>query len=772
MAAGTPAALGTARLNNFRLNYMAAALTPIRQTRVSIFIADVQARHRVRVGSLSIRDILNDLPNTCTLTIEDTAPTEGQSLRITIDSDAPRVLFAGTLQQVVVAYAGRPENTVWRCAAIDDFARINRLRPFGSFTNVSATTIAQTIVAQFAPGFSAGGVEAGLPVVSIIFDGQDTFMRCLARLATLIGGYCNALDRVVYLFRTASGPAPDPIDAAHPFLHDPPIANTVDSSQLRTRMYGKGHRQLVPVDVLASDTVIPLPDVVMFNPQGGLALAGTTPDGAQSQRLTYTGTRSGGGGSLIGTGGGPSVKPTVTAVSGAGLATGPYQYAYTHVTAAGETLPSPLATLQVPGPKADPSTACVAAAYVQTSDSKLTLNASYTYRVAFSDGVNETLAGPPSAPYVATANSNGKPQAPYLQQIPFPGTAGQGVFTNLYRSVNGGTYRRSIRAAADQQFGAVTYLDAFESDADLAARPTLPTANTMPPVNRVTIAAVALGGSGVTARKVYRTAVNGSQLKLQQTIANNTATTGVTDATPDASLGANAPTVDTSGLVFAAGSVRAGTTTIPITSPGPFTAPGYARVGNQVVRYSSVGDTSLDGIPASGPGSIFSTIVYGTVITPHPCLVGVTGLALPLLQGTPVHVWVQRDDTGAQAAQAAIDAANGRVPADGVFEGPPIVDARRGEPSLIALCDAHLALFSRPVQTVMYATRDLKTASGKTVVVSLTDPPIHATLTIQDVTITEIDIAPGLAPRFAVTASTVRFSLEDLIGRMATELGV
>ena len=41
-------------------------------------------------------------------------------------------------------------------------------------------------------------------------------------------------------------------------------------------------------------------------------------------------------------------------------------------------------------------------------------------------------------------------------------------------------------------------------------------------------------------------------------------------------------------------------------------------------------------------------------------------------------------------------------------------------------------------------------------------------LTIQDVTITEIDIAPRLAPRFTVTASSMRFSVEDLLRRMAT----
>jgi hypothetical protein len=42
---------------------------------------------------------------------------------------------------------------------------------------------------------------------------------------------------------------------------------------------------------------------------------------------------------------------------------------------------------------------------------------------------------------------------------------------------------------------------------------------------------------------------------------------------------------------------------------------------------------------------------------------------------------------------------------------------------------------------------------------------------IQDVQISEIDIAPGLAPRFDVTASTTRFSLDNLIRQLAKTLG-
>jgi hypothetical protein len=191
---------------------------------------------------------------------------------------------------------------------------------------------------------------------------------------------------------------------------------------------------------------------------------------------------------------------------------------------------------------------------------------------------------------------------------------------------------------------------------------------------------------------VYRTAAGASQLRLAATIGNNTATT-LTDSMADAALGANVPTVDTSGLI-------------------------------------------------------------------QP------GVAAPIAKGTPICIWVQRDDPGAQAEQAIVDAANGIVPADGIYEGPPLVDERRNEASMRALCDATLALYARPIVTVRYDCRDVKTKSGRTIVIDLDDPPIHETLTIQEVTITEIDIAPGLLPRFSVTASSTRFSLDDIIRRL------
>jgi len=284
----------------------------------------------------------------------------------------------------------------------------------------------------------------------------------------------------------------------------------------------------------------------------------------------------------------------------------------------------------------------------------------------------------------------------------------------------------------------------------------------------VDLSGIALGPTGTTSRKIYRTVVDGSQLKLQQTIANNTATVGVTDVTADGSLGANAPVTDTSGLTTVAGQVNAGSSSLLTAGVAPFSATGGWLLlgGGQIVRYTGFTGNTLTGIPATGPGAITTTVLYGQPAVPVPALTGVTGIVVAMPKGDPVNLWVQRDDLTAQAARIALDLAQGRV-SDGVIEGPIIVDERRGEVSLKARCDADLLQFAYPIVTVTYACRDPKTKSGKPVVFNVTTPSIHQTLMIQSVTIDQIDQSPGVLPRFSVTASSVRFSLDDLLRRLA-----
>jgi len=63
---------------------------------------------------------------------------------------------------------------------------------------------------------------------------------------------------------------------------------------------------------------------------------------------------------------------------------------------------------------------------------------------------------------------------------------------------------------------------------------------------RVQLSNIPIGPIGTTARRIYRSAVGGGQKKLVTTISDNV-TTDYLDQVPDGSLGANAPTLNTSG---------------------------------------------------------------------------------------------------------------------------------------------------------------------------------------------------------------------------------
>jgi hypothetical protein len=830
----------------------------------AITIGGVPVHTRVRKAGLTIHDVLNDAPNTCTLVMEGDGPAVGQSLRITINEG--RVLFAGQVQTVDQAFESKPEHVAWAVTAIDDTAKANYRRPFGTFVDTSATTIAQAISATYAPSFSTAGIAAALPNVSIVFDGADTFIAALVRLATAIGGYAKVEDGVIYLFLEDLTAAPDPIDETHRFLHTPAIQANVDSSQLRTRVYGKGYGEHVRADLAIGESLVPIQDGVTFPAYGGLAILATTADGAQSEKVAYTGVALAGGGTLVGPGAGPTMAPGVSLAAGAGIESGVHEYALVFVTALGKSLPGPRVPITV-GAVPAPGSAPLAGVPISGTGPD---QGSHDYAVAFVTSFGETVAGPisnavttsatvgelapPGATYVGLAqagagcddgyhdyvttlvNANGEttPGGPSVQvlaqspnnQIPVTliptgpaGTTARKLYRRYGAGGTGGAWKFLVTIPDNTT---TTYLDTKPSTAVGADAPTGNTTGTA--VQRVPVSNIPLGPAGITARKLYRRFNGAGTFKLVTTIANNTGTTftdtlansglganalttstavgnrvtvtwpagptavtdievyrtqagltplyrthvvgsntagSVIDVTADAFLGATAPISDTSGLRQPEGQVNPGSTVLPVAAAATFRAGGGWVIlgGGQVVRYAAVSAQTLTGIPATGAGAISTTVLYGQQAIPAPMLLGVTGIVKPILKGAAVHIWVQRDDTLAQAEQAA------RAGGDGIIEYL-LTDERRGQDSLIDRCDADLALFSRPIVTVSYATRDLKTKSGKQVVIDLDSPRISETLTIQDVTITEIDIAAGLAPRFMVRASSVRFSLEDTLRRL------
>jgi len=955
-------------------------------TDVGIWIGVLPVTGRVRVSGVTVHDVLNDAPNTATLTIEGDAPAVGQPIEILLGS---RLLFGGTLQTIDQAYESRPDHLAWHLTAIDDTAAANARRPFGTWLNTSATTIATALTATYAPGFATGGIAAGLPPVSIVFDGADAFIACLTRLATAIGGYCKIENRTVHLFLTDPSSPPAPLDDTHRFLADPPITMNTDASQLRTRVYGKGYGETVTADLAAGEARWPIQDGALFPPLGGTAIAGLTADGAQSEKVTFTSVDRGGGGSLVGTGAAPGNAPVLELQAGAGMTDGLHTVSIAYRTAAGGSLAGPPGSIPVgthPGPAIAPT---AGTAIAGTGPDQ----GSHDYAVAFVTGYGETIPGPVSNPVTTSAsagamappsssgiagtfqggagldpgthdykttfvNAQGETDAPSISAQftptrtdpvtvlgaggsfePTPGgsiepgtyfyyftaqtAAGESLPTSvaltcaitatnnaapvplalqsdarvtgikIYRSTGGLVSNAHYVGLAPRPSSLpASWLDTV-SQAAIAGNPAPPTVDTTTePVARLSLSGIAIGPAGTTGRRLYRRFNSSGTWKRVTSITNNTATTYL-DTTPNSGLGVDVPTsnttgtavqripvtnipigplgvtarnlfrrfngvgafrlvttianntgtsytdavanaalgppalttptavanqvrvtlptgaaavtarevylspaggtprrlvqtiadntttsvvlaiadgaitgalepgADTSGLQQPSGQVNPGATVLPVASSAPFRAGGgwVTLGGGQVVKHTGISGNTLIGIPAAGSGAITTTVLYGQQAIPSPMLTGVTGLTRAMAKGSAVHLWIQRDDLAAQAEQAA------RTGGDGVVEFL-IVDARRGVESLAARCDADLAQFSRPIVTVAYATRDLQTRSGKSIAINLPSQGIQTTLTIQDVTITEIGLVRGLAPRFTVKASSVRFSLEDTLRRL------
>lgn len=329
----------------------------------------------------------------------------------------------------------------------------------------------------------------------------------------------------------------------------------------------------------------------------------------------------------------------------------------------------------------------------------------------------------------------------------------------LYRTTaNGATFKKVADLANTSGYSTDTVADASLGSTELSTATALNLA--------ADLSGIAVGPTGTTYREVYRKPPGGPDFKLLTTLANNTTTT-YTDTTADGSLGAVAPTADTSGLVSQAGEVAAGSTTMAITSTGPFrSAGGWASIGALLIRYTGFSGAALSGIPASGVGALTTTVRYGVEVIAAPMLTGIPASGPGSIQyacpsGEPVNLVVTVNDTAAQVAMANFLGSSD--PNDGIFE-EYIQDNRLSEAEALNRADARLKEVKDPLVTVEYTTRDSSTRSGREVTITLDAPwNVTGTFKIQSVTIDHFDPLGKLPPLRHVVASSRRFRLEDYL---------
>jgi hypothetical protein len=375
-----------------------------------------------------------------------------------------------------------------------------------------------------------------------------------------------------------------------------------------------------------------------------------------------------------------------------------------------------------------------------------------------------------------TFTTDGLADASLGVNAPTSATNGQVPLTNIpiggalvtarkiYRRFNGAGTFKLVTTISDNS--TTTYTDTT-SNASLGAD--APSSNTAT-ANQVSLTGIPIGGAAVAARKLYRTVAAGSQLKLLTTISDNTTTT-YTDSTADASLGANVPVSDTSGLAQPEGQVIAGAAALIVAGTGAFSASGgWAIIGNgqQVVRYTGVDASGLTGIPASGIGAITASVSYNSSITAAPELHGIPAsgagsILYPILRGDSVNIYVTRNDATAQAALVTLIGAG----FDGIREDF-IQDRRLSQDEIEARCDALLEARKDARAQVTYQTQDVHTVAGATITVNIGPPTnVTGTFKIQQVTIAQFIDKPNMTsahlPWRTVLASNEKFSLEDIL---------
>jgi hypothetical protein len=239
----------------------------------------------------------------------------------------------------------------------------------------------------------------------------------------------------------------------------------------------------------------------------------------------------------------PANAPTAAIQLGTGLNAGPYAYATTFVSATGETTPGPsVSVVTTTAPIAPPATP-VTLTEVPVGIGDWGLGYPVAVTVTFVTATGETTAGP----FVTLGCTQNQSQI-NVSNIPIGpvGTVARYLYRRHYAGSpgnytdSGNVYRYPINDNTTTVYARLQMIGDLSSNSGQVGPPT----NTAGPQQRVAVASIQTGPAGTTARRLYRTGSVGSQLRLLTTLADNTTTT-YSDSTPDASLGANAPTSGT-----------------------------------------------------------------------------------------------------------------------------------------------------------------------------------------------------------------------------------
>lgn len=830
-----------------------------------------------RNPGITVRDSLNNNPNTCTFRVDGQSarPVVGEKVEILDENDSNRKLFAGTIQAYTQVYEELTNQLAWDVTCVDWTWSMNRKRPFGSWRSTSASTVVKELIAKYAPGFTTNYVQTNLAKVTITLDGSDDLGTVLSKIANAIGGghWYVDYDQDVHFFHIIP-----------PGVRIPPKQQVNLGSNMTVAAAG-----LIPAAFSyptafyvfqhtfvfsdGSETRLgAMSDVLLLDGNRNLSFSnipvGTDPPPLTvvARRIYYrrvvklvsaTDKRS----SLNEVFGYLQINDNVTTSFNTRFEGGLYNTdnpsVITQITAI-KTYTTPPGVFT----PADPTTAGYVLLSDQAADLALSGNialggyagtdgsfASRGWAAYDSTGAlygNNSQANPRAAGDVyyastdvasdlenqATKNLTKLPNASFNGHLPAPTT--DLTLTTYYNT--GQNYFNTVWCQTKTAFlyrdGSVSFpsngsnfggrQNAIKGEGirgfSLAAIPTGPTVNGIDVIARIVYFAygrmpdsnfsvsgnlpigyvwpVAInnpdwsdsGGlayvipgntdtdvseAELTAFKAWTTDRpyhNGTQILSVDPIPvwPNDDGPFLEDANPPDDINdANTSllrdpqftsSIDISQIrnriyVIGAGSVSTVTANIGV---------NYIRVAD-ITSFSPAGGTvRITDAATNKQTTLQYTGVSGQVGATQIDLYET--LAVNITQGSEVVNFFQADDFDSQKFLAKVELDKNGRPTDGIHEYTIVDGSLKALFQLYMRAYAELELFSRPIETISYATRDPKSRSGQTVTVDLTNPPCKGDFLIQEVTIDQIhDESDELAPRYNVTASSVRYELNDLL---------
>jgi hypothetical protein len=772
------ARLGIGRLNAFRLN--------VYEQTFPVYINGAPIISGPALGLLiegaQVVHALNDQVDTAAFTARGWQPIAGQRIDVYSGDRSPeRQLFGGRILETTQRYLSKAaaKNVVTDIKCIDHTWLLSRWKLSGTFIGASATDIIKYILTWNTQAYTSVNVQAGLPVIEAITFDNENVDAAITEICKQVGAYWFVdYQSDVHVFTVADRTA-TPITQAAPGQSND-LAISEDLSQVSTRIIGLGGGVGASVDVPAGATELPIDLGVAATQQWYPSSGGLVEVAAQ--RVTYAQLRGNTGrGAILGTGNAPSSAPALAPTVGAGLGTGTYKYAITHITASGQTLIGPVSAAQTGAGNPAINALSVRASAYATNPTYYPANANIQWRVSILFQGSSNAVGPQTG----AINTGNKYPEIWVGPIATDPVTGQQYPSGLisrcpakiiqivfYRTTSGGTTVKvwDVLNGISEGVNGWLLLTGDVTEADLPLQGGYPAASGGTQ-NQITVTLPAVPSPSVTYRGLYRTAINGSALKLVSNIAVGTAT--YVDAIPDASLTAAPPATDTS-LLREDGQITVGATSALVTDVTPFlddggAAGGWASIGNLPVRYTGISGSNLTGIPSSGSGSVTSTVRYGAQVVVQARLVGIpssgTGsLTRGARKGDMVALRLEVEDTAAMQAMADRLGQSGNLYA-GLIEYV-VNDSRLGPTELLAVIRATLAERKDPIQTVTYWTRDDSHDVGRLVTITTSTPVINGTFRIQRVTFSEIAIAGArttIRPKRTIDATNKLYIFSDLL---------